>query len=298
MRAAKKSIYILMMVLLILIGSSVFLLFKDSGENAPDVSSSIMGRSIYIGDVITIRISKNEVTENDIREAFSEFDIVDVKDQKGVYNLKIRSFDVGEKTVVLKGQEINIVVSSILESDSRGEIYDGDYRLIEPGMNIYWVYILYVSIALCIISVAYTLLKMYKKVENRELSSYEQVTQWIFSLSVNEDDYFVKLSYYLKWYIEKTLEIKAVGKTSRELITDLIRNKNFTLDYHLMTEWLNKCDYIKFSGKEFLENEREEMKALLISIIDSIQSVMMIEEKIEIRKDEKLEKNDEEVIEC
>jgi len=67
-------------------------------------------RSIFVGDLVEIKITAKQFTEEDLREKFGEFEIVDIKTEKDGYVIPLRSFERGERIVALGDKEIIITV--------------------------------------------------------------------------------------------------------------------------------------------------------------------------------------------
>ena len=286
MRIDKKSHLILIIILLFVLLSSVFLLNKDS-----NIKNLAEERQIYVGDLVYIEIPKETVTEMDIREAFKGFEIVTIEEKEEEYTIAIRSFEIGVKSVMIQGQEINIHINSLLAESTREDIYEGNYNLKEPGINIYWMYIEAGLIVLFLISVFIFIYKRLKKRNEKTISNYNQVIDWITKLEKDRSQYFVKLTAYLKWYIEKTFDVKIIGKTSKEFIEEMNKNNINLVKKNLVRDWLGKCDYHKFSGQIGKEEDKEEMKNKLIEIIKIIEENKELEKNLDIE-------NKKEVVEC
>lgn len=84
-------------------------------------SSSILAeeRNIYVGDLIELKIQGEDLTLDELKDKFKDFEIVNVSDISNGYLLTIRSFEPGEKTIQLGDKEIKIVVKSILNEIER-----------------------------------------------------------------------------------------------------------------------------------------------------------------------------------
>jgi TusA-related sulfurtransferase len=63
------------------------------------VSAFAEERNIYAGDLIKLSISGKDISENDIREWFNEFEIVELKKKKDDYSIVLRTFETGTKTI-------------------------------------------------------------------------------------------------------------------------------------------------------------------------------------------------------
>jgi len=279
MRIDKKSHLILIAILLFVLLSSIFLLTKDSSSK--NLSEE---RQIYVGDLVYIEIPKETVTEMDIREAFNEFEIISIEEKEKEYIIAIRSFEIGVKTVMIQGQEINIHINSLLADSTREDIYEGNYNLKEPGINIYWKYIEAGLIGLFLISIFMFIYKKYKKTNVKTISNYNQVIDWMTKLEKDRSQYFVKLTAYLKWYIEKTFNIKIIGKTSKEFIEEMNKNNINLVSEKLVKDWLEKCDFHKFSGQIANDEDKEEMKNKLIEIIKAIEENKDLEKELNMKK--------------
>jgi len=70
-------------------------------------------RNIYVGDLIELKVITHAFSEEEMRERFSEFEIVALESKTDGYLLTLRTFETGEKTVQLGDKEIVIHVNPL-----------------------------------------------------------------------------------------------------------------------------------------------------------------------------------------
>ena len=107
--------------------------------------SSATERNIYVGDLIELKITTEVLTEDEVREKFRDFEIVDLKTVSDGFLITIRTFEAGEKIINIGSSEIVITVKSTLEEIDRSEPFEGiralkapDFRYIITFCFTYW----------------------------------------------------------------------------------------------------------------------------------------------------------------
>ena len=108
-------------------------------------SSPLMAeeRNIYVGDLIELKITTREFTEDEMREKFKDFEIVELRSVLEGYLITLRTFEAGEKVVNLADSEIIITVKSTLDEIDRDELFEGSFAVESAALMINLNYLFY-----------------------------------------------------------------------------------------------------------------------------------------------------------
>ena len=214
----------------------------------PSVGAVQNGRNIYIGDLIELKVTSQAVTEDELRDKFKDFDIVDIKEDGENYIIAIRSFEPGEKLVRIGNKEILIDIKSTLDEIDRNTIFEGD---LEPktGKNFNFIrYAAFVLPSVFLISGIIILLTYIKRKKAVSLTPYQLFITNVKAVALDDNEYLVKLTEYFKKYIEEVYSYSIRGKTSSEIIKEIEHIKGITPFINDLEKWLYKSDVFKFSG--------------------------------------------------
>ena len=227
-------------------------------------------RDIYIGDLIKLQVAGNVAPEQ-IKEKFSEFEIVDLEQQEDGYQLTVRTFEAGEKVVQLGNKKIKIEVKSTLDKyKQRQKVFAGDLKVQEPDFKWQWSYLLYVLGVVVVAIVGYYIWQWWKSKSQAEIAPYQAFQQRI-SRAEDAEEYFVALTYALKRYLEQTFNCRIIGKTSAEII-DEVEDISALEEYlEALKNWLQQVDYYKYTTAEADTEEQKELATKLKKIVDKIE---------------------------
>jgi len=228
-------------------------------------------RNIYVGDIIALQIETRDFSAEELTEKFNDFEIIEIKDYPGGYSVSMRTFITGEHKIILGGREIIINVSSTLDDIQREGLFEGDSRVAEPGFIFHWRIIFYISAGIFILSGGFILLKIFMKRKIIPETPIKIFLRRSDSLSPDDDNYFVDLTFYFKEYIGSIYKCKIIGKTSVEIIKELKKIK--ALNNDMLREiyiWLIACDKLKFSGVKVSDDEKQEQCDKLIELAEKI----------------------------
>jgi hypothetical protein len=250
------------LVLLLLLSLLVLVNSYTYGEN----------RAIYIGDLIKLEIANTNLSKEDIRDSFKDFEIESLEKLNSGYQVGIRSFKAGEKVVNLGDKELKIQVASTLDEVNRKDIFEGDLEPKEAEKMLPLYKLLVVMVAIIALLSFLRLRKIFGKRNRKELSIYSQFRTKVEELSLKDENYFVFLTLAFKDYLEQTFNRKIVGKTSSEIIAEI--NYIPQLDDYLnqIKEWLNFADICKYRGKEVSLEEKKKKRDELVRIVDLIEA--------------------------
>ena len=230
-------------------------------------------RDIYVGDIIALEVSADNVYEEELREAFKNFEIIDIKDTSDGYLLSIRTFETGEQRVVIGNKEIVINVRSALTDIERDELYEGDARVQQPGFSFLWRIVFSVAAGVFVLSCGYILVKVIKKRKIKAMSPHQLFLWRSANLLVDSDNYFVELTFYFKELIGSLHNCRIIGKTSAEIIAELKPIETLTPMLPEISSWLIECDRFKFTGVQVSKAEKQEHYTLLLDLVDRIEAI-------------------------
>jgi len=232
-------------------------------------------RNIYIGDIITLQITPQKLSAEEIAAEFRDFEIIEIKEENGVYFVSLRTFDTGEYKIYLGGREISINVRSTLEDINRDDIFEGEKRVAEPGVIIYWRIFFCIFAGIFILSGGFFL---FKKIIGKKINAPEPLRLFLSrsgSIPEKDENYFVELTYHFKRYLEELYKFKIVGKTSVEIVNELKTIKAFENILPDIRDWLAECDRMKFTG---IRTPIEEKRGHYIKLCDLAQKINMQKE--------------------
>lgn len=238
------------------------------------VSAFTENRNIYVGDIITLEITSLQFSEDELREKFQNFEIIEIEKRENGYLLSIRTFDVGEWTISLGSTEIVINVESTLNDIDREDVFEGDADIIiNPGFSFHWRIIFYVAAGIFVLSGCFMIIRAINIKKTKKMSSYQLFIQRSGSLATENDNYFVDLTFYFKEYLESLYKCRIIGKTSKEILSELHEIPALDSDTVLsdIGQWLTECDMLKFSGVGVSSDEKSQVYKYLLNIVEKIE---------------------------
>lgn len=223
-------------------------------------------RSLFVGDLIEIKIESVEFTADELRDKFKDFEIVDLKDATDGYLITLRSFEVGEKTIQLGNKQVIITIKSTLDELKRDEVFEGDLSPQKAGFFVQWKYVFYILIIVVIFTGGFSLWLFLIRKKVTLLSSYRNFANKVDKISLDDRECFVKMTLFFKEYLEAKYSICISGKTSTEIISEIDYVSDLQLVLSDIQKWLKESDYYKFAGvvapidrKQILLNEIKEL---------------------------------------
>jgi hypothetical protein len=236
----------------------------------PSVGTAENERNIYIGDLIELKITSQTITEDELREKFKEFDIVDIKNDGENYIITIRSFEPGEKLVKIGNKEIVIDIKSTLDEIENESIFEGSLEPKEGNKFNITRYAAFIFPSVFLVSGIGLLIISIQRKKAASLTPYQLFIKNVKGVSLNDTMYLVKLTESFKKYIEDVYSYSIRGKTSSEIIGEIKNIKEVNPILKNLEEWLYECDIFKFSGKT---PSHEDKKRLLESLIDIVGKI-------------------------
>lgn len=237
-----------------------------------DTRAAASERNIYVGDIIELKISSQELTEEALREKFKDFEIVSLAEEHGYFLIKLRTFETGEKRVVLGDKEVVIVVRSTLEEIQSDGAMEGDLRPEAPAAGVPWLYIFLALLAAFAVTGALCLKARFYKESKARLTPYQRFLTQSESVSIEDSEYFVKQTCYFKEYIEAVYQCKIKGMTSSEILITIDKLPRMQNIKQELGSWLSECDFFKFTGTAALEERKKEMQRKLAELVGRIEA--------------------------
>jgi len=232
-------------------------------------------RNIYIGDIITLKVSfsgNKALSAEELKEKFKAFEIVETKDTNGEHIISLRTFEVGEHKILLGDKEIVINIQSTLNDIEREGIFEGDLGAMEQGFLFHWRIIFYIAAGLFLMSGGYVLINTLLIEKIKAQTPLQIFLRRSGALSAVNDGYFVDLTFYFKEYLECLHKFRIIGKTTVEIVNELKEIDLLSTILPEIKEWLTECDRLKFTGvKASAETKQEHYRALL-KIVEKIDA--------------------------
>ncbi|QGQ95655.1 hypothetical protein EHS13_12550 [Paenibacillus psychroresistens] len=228
-------------------------------------------RSIYVGDLIELKISTQEFSKDAIIDKFKDFEIVHLTEDKGVYLLTLRSFEPSEKKVRLGNKEIAITIKSTLDEIQRDGIFEGDLTPEKPGFQLNWQYAIYALLLIFLLSGGIYYFRRYYRKKNKALiTPFQHFINQMKGMSEDDDQYFVKMTFYFKTYIEAAYSCMIRGKTSSEIIDEISLMPGLQESAQEIRDWLEESNRLKFSGVVAFEGAKQHLHGHLVDLVGRI----------------------------
>jgi len=227
-------------------------------------------RDIYIGDIIALEITSESVSADELKKKFQDFELIELKEQNGVYSVSLRTFITGEHIINLGNKEIIINVKSTLEDISRDDIFEGGARVAKPGAPFYRRVIFYVPAAVFIFSCGFVSVKKIIKKTKKTQTPLQLFLNNSSRLSPENKNYLADLTYNFKNYLEALYKFKIIGKTTGEIVNELKKIQELNGALPDIFEWLTECDRMKFTGVYAQNEEKEDHCKKLIGLVEKI----------------------------
>lgn len=232
-------------------------------------------RRIYIGDIIKLRIQAADYTADEIREKFSDFEIVELKEKDKGFEVSLRTFEPGERKVLLGDTEIIIDVGSVLSDIQQDGVFEGSREPVRTGVYIVWRHVFYAVAAVCAVSgVLYVRSRTGDMKDAVPANPYDRFLRQSRSIMPEDDEFYIKQTRCLKEYLEAVFACRILSRTTAEILAAAEELPG--LDEGVRAElgrWLEESDMIKFAGVSASRQRNEEMKKRLEELVSRIEAI-------------------------
>jgi len=227
-------------------------------------------RSIFIGDLIELKITSQSIGIDELRDKFKDFEIVDIEEEQDSFLLTLRSFEPGEKTIQIGNKEIKIDVKSTLKEIKRDDVFEGDSMPIAAQKSFEWKYVFFVMIGIFLITGVFNLLWLIKRRKKTQMDPYGIFKMQVKGVPLEDNEYLVKLTKSFKEYIETVYSCTIRGKTTSELIEEIRLIPDLQPVLPAVQNWLTDSDRFKYMGITAGEGKKQEFLELLLELVRKI----------------------------
>ncbi len=226
-------------------------------------------RDIYIGDPITLEIKSQTLTEEELKNALEKFEILDIKSIEEGYRVTLTSFDTGKKSVDVEENEIIITIASMLEEVDRKDIYEVDctqtLKSSTVKKSLKFGLLVICALFFAVSGVLLLIIKLKEK-KQKTKPPYIRFNKSLENLDLNRETALEEMTKLFKVYIEELFNSEIMGKTSKEIMSQIQWNKRRNEYKQSIERWLVKCDYYKFGGIQVDLNQKEQLKKELYEL--------------------------------
>ena len=224
-------------------------------------------RSIYVGDIVTLRVTARDISSESVKAAFRDFDILEIMQEHDGYRVSIRTFQIGEHTVTLGNRKIVIHVRSVLEDIERDTLFAGEQGLYEPGVSLNLLPFCLSAAGVFTLSLGFIGLDKLKKRKSKTPNPLQLFIKRTAALSAEDDRYCVALTFHFKEYMESQIHRRIIGKTSDEIMAGLQQDASLSPLFARIRAWLHECDRLKFTGVAVTAQDKQLLYEALLSLV-------------------------------
>jgi len=229
-------------------------------------------RSIYVGDIITLEIMTRDFSAEALREKFQDFEIVEARDVPGGTSLSLRTFETGERKVLLGDKEIILNVRSTLDEIQREDIFEGGADPLEAEPSFDGRVLLGIAAGVFILSGGFVLCKALRQKMKKAPSPLQTFLRRSAALSMEDDHFFVDITRCFKEYLEALHQCRIIGKTSAEIVAELKGIQALGATLPETGAWLTECDRLKFTGVPVLKEDAQRHYGELLNLVAKIDA--------------------------
>ncbi|KNY28679.1 hypothetical protein [Pseudobacteroides cellulosolvens] len=227
-------------------------------------------RSIFVGDLIELKVTSQNITIDELRDKFKGFEIVDIKEDEDSFLVTLRSFEPGEKTVKIENKEIKINVKSALKEIKRDGIYEGESMPVAARKSFEWKYAFFILIGIFLVTGGFNLWWLIRRRKKTQIDPYGYFKIQAKGLSLDDGEYLAKLTKCFKEYIETVYSCTIRGKTTSELIEEIRSIPDLQLVLPAVQNWLSDSDRFKYMGITAGTEKKQEFLELLLELVRKI----------------------------
>ncbi len=235
-------------------------------------------RDIYIGDLLTFKITSDSHTMEDLQKKFGDFEIVDINELETGYELTMRTFEPGEYSIILGDKKIEILVGSTLEDIERDSIFSGELSPLKSSYSSIWFYLFYGLIILLAIIFMILIWHYIKNKQKEDENSYQRFIRKMAVIGITKDEYFVELTFIFKEYLENSFGYQVRGKTSEEIIDEIKDIPELEEKLSEIRRWLRLADYYKYTEAVATADIKEKQQLSLKNLAAEIEEIIQVNE--------------------
>jgi len=230
-------------------------------------------RSIYIGDIIRLKIENTELTAPEIKQKFKEqqFEIVNLEEQPTGYRLAVRNFEPGAKVIKLPNKKIKIDIKSTLEEKEQEQIYSSQLGIKEPDFSVPYHYFLYGLAVVAASGVVIMGWKFIKQKRKKGLTPYQQFHQELEEIDVETKNCLAHLTLAVKRYLEAEFDCRLAGKTAGEVVAEVSKLKVLGQYRTELKNWLEETAIYKYTQQQAGREKKQRLREDLIGLVEQIE---------------------------
>ncbi len=236
--------------------------------------------SYYIGDLIKLNITHSNLSKEEVKELFNDFEIVGIDKIKNGYQIAFRSFTPIKKEIKIGNKVIEINISTTLKLYENKDIIDiqqnkknitikSDVSAYKVFLHYYFHIIVLLFIVVLIIISIFIFLKIKKSRKNNseaQKTAYEYFQEIL--PSVQDDQFFYSITKAFKIYLEKKFQVSILGKTSHELIPEIGKISKSNVE---LNDWLSYVDQFKYMNNKSSVEEKDKIYKSVINYIQKLE---------------------------
>lgn len=163
-------------------------------------SIATFSKDINIGDLISINIKG--VPKEEIYKAFENpsFQLEEVKENDNGYTVMFRPYFVGEKTLIIGNQKLNVVTKTLLKGDEKNIFHNLSDKSDTKLFNIEFPFSIVIFGILSLVSLVYLVANLLKFKKEKQFSPDEVFNNKLNSLT--DDNWAFELSMAIREYID------------------------------------------------------------------------------------------------
>ena len=238
----------------------------------PDEAGASQTRKIYPGDIVRLELEGENLTPEEVGEAFAAFDIVELREAGGKIHIAVRTFEPGEHRARLRSREIVVEVASTLEDIDRDDVFEGGTAVREAGIRFHWRILFGAAAAVFALSGGALLFRAVGRRNTKPPDPYELFLQRAGALDAESGAYLPELTRHFKTYLESLYPCRIAGKTTAETLDELRKFPPLAPVLPELADWFAECDILKFSGAAVPAGMRRELGERLLRLAGKIHS--------------------------
>lgn len=244
-----------------IVGTIISLIFLLSiiGIDRTFIQGEEETRQLYIGDPLMLQIEGDNLSDEDILSALSEFEIIRHEREGDTFFVTVRTFEPGDYTVQIGNQPLEIQVGSTLEDYPQEDIYRVEAQETTDWTPAYRIALLISGLVFLLSLVIYFIQSYRKKRQKKEVhrTPYEEFYHTLESIEIVNREALGVMTKAFKTYLTQISGQSFEGlstKESFEKLESMPQLVRYAQDIH---RWMTWCDTYKYSRKP-LDHEDSE----------------------------------------